>query len=84
MHFTHPVPYMVFHNLYRGSTIIPRTNTTQTRFNITATKTATTQSRFNIYAERTGTHQTRFNVWAERTKTHQTDFTIRETLQVTN
>ena len=84
MHFTHPVPCMVFHNLYRGSTIIPRTNTAQMRFNITTTRTTTAQSRFNIYVERTGTHQMRFNIYMERTKTHQTDFTIREVLQVTN
>jgi hypothetical protein len=84
MNFPLPVPYMVYHNLYRGTKIIPRSLGHQTRFKLCAERTTSHQTRFKLCAERTTSHQTRFKLCVERTKTHQTRFEIREVIRVTN
>ena len=79
-----PIPWMVYHLYFIGTKIIPRTNTGQGRFNITAGRTNTAQGRFNIAAGQMNTGQALFNIYTERTHTGQTRFVIRESLRVTN
>jgi len=79
-----PVPWMVYHLYFIGTKIIPRVNTGQGRFNITAGEMNTGQSQFNITALRSNNGQARFNIFMGKSRTHQTQFVIRESSKVTN
>jgi hypothetical protein len=75
---------MVYHNLYRGPTIVPRSNTAQILLNIAGAGQNTAQGLFNINGGGQNTAQILLNITGGYSRSHQTRLIIREVLRVTN